>query len=96
MSDILILQALFFICGTTVFVSSLRFLRRYLELKHERTLSAPSDQVQQRLERIESGIDAMAIEVERIAEGNRFVAKLLAERAGPSVPRSPERVITPH
>jgi hypothetical protein len=35
----------------------------------------------ERLARIEQAIDAMAIEVERISEGQRFVTKLLAERA---------------
>ncbi|MGH9204806.1 MAG: hypothetical protein ACRD2A_26570, partial [Vicinamibacterales bacterium] len=39
--------------------------------------SAPSDH---RLERIEQAIDAMAVEVERIAEGQRYVTKLLADR----------------
>jgi hypothetical protein len=35
--------------------------------------------------------------VERISEANRFMAKLLAERAGTtSLPKSAERVITPH
>jgi hypothetical protein len=33
-----------------------------------------------RLERIEHAIDAMAVEVERISEGQRFVTKLLADR----------------
>jgi hypothetical protein len=33
-----------------------------------------------RLERIEQAIDAMAVEVERIAEGQRFVTKLLSDR----------------
>jgi|SRR5687768_9807181 len=33
----------------------------------------------QRLERVEQGIEAIAIEVERISEGQRFVTKLLAE-----------------
>jgi hypothetical protein len=33
----------------------------------------------QRLERLESSVDAIAIEVERISEGQRFVTKLLAE-----------------
>jgi hypothetical protein len=33
-----------------------------------------------RLERIEQAIDAMAVEVERVAEGQRFVTKLLADR----------------
>ena len=40
----------------------------------------PSD-VTARLERIEHAIDAMAVEVERIAEGQRFTTKLLSERA---------------
>ena len=33
-----------------------------------------------RLERIEQAIDAMAVEVERISEGQRFMTKLLSER----------------
>lgn len=33
-----------------------------------------------RLERIEHAIDAMAVEVERIAEGQRYVTQLLAGR----------------
>ena len=35
-----------------------------------------------RLDRMEQAIDSIAIEVERIAEGQRFTTKLLAERAG--------------
>lgn len=33
-----------------------------------------------RLERMEQAIDAIAVEVERISEGQRFTTKLLAER----------------
>ena len=33
-----------------------------------------------RFDRLEQAVDAVAIEVERIAEGQRFVTKLLAER----------------
>ena len=33
-----------------------------------------------RLERIEQAVEAVAIEVERIAEGQRFVTRILAER----------------
>src|SRR5688572_28933799 len=39
----------------------------------------PSDDVTYRLERIEHAIEAMAIEVERITEGQRFTTKLLSE-----------------
>jgi len=38
----------------------------------------PSEVVN-RLERIERAIDAMAVEVERISEGQRFTTKLLSE-----------------
>ena len=41
------------------------------------TSSAPTDH---RLERIEQAIDAVAVEVERIAEGQRYVTKVLADR----------------
>lgn len=40
------------------------------------TLSAIED----RLSRLEAGVDAIAVEVERISEGQRFTTKLLAER----------------
>ena len=97
MSEILILQVAVFVCGTTVIVASLRFLRRYLELRNERALRAPADDLSERLERIESIVETTALEMERIAEANRFVAKLLADRAGPaSGMNKPERVITPH
>src|SRR5688500_1849729 len=40
---------------------------------------SPAD-VTARLERIEQSIDAVALEVERIAEGQRFTTKLLSDR----------------
>ena len=36
--------------------------------------------LEERLERMELAIDAMATEVERVAEGQRFTSKLLAEQ----------------
>jgi hypothetical protein len=44
----------------------------------------PSD-VSARLERMEQAIDSIAVEVERISEGQRFTTKLLAERSGAPV-----------
>jgi hypothetical protein len=55
-------------------------------------------EITQRLARLEHAVDATAIEVERIAEGQRFTTKLLAERssaaAGADAARS--RPNTPH
>lgn len=41
----------------------------------------PAD-LRERLARIEQGMDSIAIEVERISEGQRFTTKLFAERSG--------------
>lgn len=43
----------------------------------------------ERLARIETAVEAMAIEIERISEGQRFVTRLLAER-------EPAKVLPPH
>jgi hypothetical protein len=60
----------------------------------ERTPQLPAGDVIARLERIEQAIEAMAIEVERISEGQRFTTALLAEKnAGttPALPPGPAR-----
>ena len=43
-------------------------------------------ELEARLERIEQAVDTIAVEMERIGEGQRFVTKLLAER--PTTPIS--------
>ena len=48
-----------------------------------RAQQIPSD-VSARLERMEQAIDSIAVEVERISEGQRFTTKLLSERVPPS------------
>ena len=47
--------------------------------REPRNPTLPPD-VTARLERMEQAIDSIAIEVERISEGQRFTTKLLAER----------------
>ena len=44
----------------------------------------PSPEITTRLERIEQAVDTIAIEVERISEGQRFVTRIMAERAAPA------------
>ena len=64
--------------------------------------ASPSRQVdfEARLDRIEQAVDTIAIEMERIGEGQRFVTKILAERPSQQIAeqKNPqrERVITPH
>ena len=42
-----------------------------------------------RLERMEQAIDSIAVEVERISEGQRFTTKLLSDRQQSLPPRQP-------
>ena len=50
--------------------------------KRDSAASSPtSHQTDQRLERMEHAIDAIAVEVERLSEGQRFVTKLLSDRS---------------
>lgn len=48
-----------------------------------------SPDVLSRLERIEQGVDAIAVEVERIAEAQRFSAKIMAEMQKKVLPAPP-------
>ena len=60
-------------------------------------LSTTLTEISERLGRLEQASDAMAVEVERIYEGQRFTTKLLAERAGvPNAEPARGRVTTPH
>src|SRR5678815_4539339 len=49
--------------------------------RNDATPAIPSD-VSARLERMEQAVDAIAVEVERISEGQRFTTKLLSEGRG--------------
>jgi hypothetical protein len=64
---------------TIIGVMLTRAHMRQIELR--RSSGGISPDVSARLERMEQAMDAIAVEVERIAEGQRFVTKLLAERS---------------
>jgi hypothetical protein len=97
MSEPVFIAALSLACGTVALLGFLRFFLRVLELRQERRGPVAVDGLHERLGRIELAVESTAIEVERISEANRFMAKLLADRAGtPNLASRPERVITPH
>lgn len=62
--------------------------RRWKKKARKAPSSLPSAD-SERLQRLEHGLEAVAIEVERISEGQRFVTKLLSESHGAT---TPERV----
>ena len=57
-----------------------RALAKRMEGSGNPSPALPRD-VSDRLDRIEHAVEAVAVEVERIAEGQRFVTKVMAERS---------------
>ena len=59
-----------------------------------------SPEIEQRLARVEDAVNAIAVEMERVGEGQRFLTKILAERERAALPDESAggrgRAITPH
>lgn len=66
------------IFGTTS-VTTITLARMRMQSK-ERRQWLPDASVEERLERIEQAVDAIALEVERMSESQRFTSRVLAER----------------
>jgi len=81
------------LAGTTMTAILLYPVVRALanRMEHQRGQGSGSGQqvpadVSARLARIESAVESIAIEVERISEGQRFLTKLQSEKLPPSTP----------
>ena len=61
-----------------IFVPLIRAYTRRIELQGRSSL--PDPEVAARLERIERSVESIAVEIERVSEGQRFTTKLLSER----------------
>ena len=68
-------------CLTGVIITFLKY--RAPRLKSGE-VTAGLNAIAEQLGRLETAVDATALEVERIAEGQRFTTKLLADRTGAS------------
>jgi hypothetical protein len=69
-----------FMVTVIVLVIAIPLVRAHVRNLDRRVLPPPPDS--DRLARIETAVEAMAIELERISEGQRFVTRLMAERTG--------------
>jgi hypothetical protein len=77
-------------CITAVILTTIKYRRPALK-------SGSFDEIVQRLGRIEQAVDATAVEVERISEGQRFTTKLLVEKGHQPPAEGPRaKAITPH
>ncbi|HZF69138.1 MAG TPA: hypothetical protein VEZ47_13945 [Gemmatirosa sp.] len=64
--------------GVVVTLASKYF--QYLGVRAQHRPPAVPTELDERLRRMEQAIDAIAVEVERVSEGQRFTTRLLAER----------------
>jgi len=78
-----------FICisATLIGMPIARAWARRLESRPREPDQLP--EVNARLERMEQAIDSIAVEIERISEGQRFTTRLLADRSKPDQPTVP-------
>ena len=85
----------------TAVVIGIRFIAnavvkyKEIEARSEQGLSPVSDE---RMARLENAVESIALEVERISEGQRFTTKLLSDAARQATPRLewPKKQDTPH
>ena len=70
----------------------------WISLAHRRrvrgvaNLTAPSSDMSARMARIENAIESVAVEVERISEGQRFTSRMLSEGAAQPVNVVPDNL----
>ena len=80
-SDILIFAGMMAVLGCLTGVI-ITYLKYGVRKAASRDVTTRLDEIVERLARLENSVDAAAVEVERISEGQRFTTKLLADRNG--------------
>lgn len=73
-----------FVVVLSVITSATKIISKAIERRGTTSPKALSA-IEERLGRIEQAVDAIAIEVERVSEGQRFTTKLLSDRTSASL-----------
>ncbi|MEP6692106.1 MAG: hypothetical protein ABJD07_13180 [Gemmatimonadaceae bacterium] len=98
MPEVIVVPVVFLIPSAVIV---LRMYFKHTEKMASLTARAgPSPELDDRMARMEQAVESIAIEMERVGEGQRFLTKLLSERMPPALSAgSPARAgneITPH
>ena len=90
MEDIVAIVGFF---STVIIVTiGVPLVRAHIRAKERLPVLTPGERERdERLARIETAVETMAVEIERISEGQRFVTRLLAERERPAGVLPPSR-----
>jgi hypothetical protein len=97
------LMDLLFLSSSALFTTTIVFAVLWVRAR-ERAIRATLDSSRRMenaspdVQHLVHAVDAIAVEVERISEGQRFTTQLLSDRIQSTPKRAvlPERVITPH
>ena len=81
--EVAVVAIVFGTVGSIVYPLVRAWARR---LEGRTAASLPLAQIEDRLDRIERAVESIALEVERVSEGQRFVTKLLADKAPSQLP----------
>ena len=95
--EIVIVPVVFAIPAIVIIARSWFKHRERMATLTQPVVSAPATEA--RLERVELALEAIAVEMERVGEGQRFLTKILADRPQglpDGAAQSRGRVITPH
>ena len=85
--------------GISLVITAVAKLKRVEhEIAHGTTSKGIPPELEARLARIEQIVEVTAVEVERVSEAQRWVARQIAEKSAPSLPatRAGGKVDTPH
>jgi hypothetical protein len=81
--------------ATTVTTLGMAWLRRR-PVNNAVSRGANDARLEEKIDQLQQSIEAIAVEVERVSEAQRFTAKILSERSNPQQLRGPGRSVTPH
>lgn len=87
MSEDIVVPALFF-CTVIILSLGIPLVRAYTRWQEQSSRALPlSPELAMRLDRLESMVETVSVEMERLAEGQRFTTRLLSEGAAQPVVR---------
>ncbi|HTK53544.1 MAG TPA: hypothetical protein VL308_16750 [Gemmatimonadaceae bacterium] len=72
--------------ASVAFPIAVAMARRIWRGASRRDAAPVAPQSAERMERLEQAVDAIAIEIERVSEGQRYVTRLLTEGSAPALP----------
>lgn len=81
MTPLMFLGGFAMVCSVPVLITAMVLISRHISQRRLSLSAGDRDEIVRRLDRIEQSVDSAMVEIERLAESNRFVARLLAERA---------------